>query len=484
MPRTFLIEPKDDATSVIAIHRTDLERWQGRQPPEIRRWIRTCGFEADPHSVLHLPGDKPAVLVGLGSEVDRWSFAGLPALLPLGDYQLDGELNADLATQAALGWAIGSYQFTRYKTPKHAPARLCWPANADRSAVTRGVNAVSLVRDLINTAAADMGPAELALAAEHLADEFGAACRTIVGDALLEENYPLVHAVGRASVRPPRLIDLAWGHVAAPKVTIAGKDVCFDTGGLNLKDPERMLFMKLDMGGAAHALALARMIMEARLPVRLRVLVPAVENSIGGNATRPLDVVRSRKGLTVEIGNTDAEGRLILADALAEASREQPELLIDFATLTGAARVALGPDVTAVFTNDDVLAAELEQASRASQDPLWRLPLWQPYARNLEGKVADLTNVADLNLGPTTMAGAIHAALFLERFIEPGTKWIHLDIFGWNMKSRPGRPEGGEACNLFALFHLLAQRFGRRNTSSKEARRKFPEREKSFGVNR
>jgi leucyl aminopeptidase len=399
------------------------------------------------------------VLVGLGNKTDRWTLAGLALTLPEGVYMLDGRPDREPATMAALAWAIGSYQFDRYKQPKRSPARLCWPQNADRAAVIRGFEAVCLVRDLINTPAADLGPAELAAAAESLAKEFGASCRTIVGDALLRENYPLIHAVGRASAREPRLIDLVWGDPSAPRLTLVGKGVCFDTGGLNLKQGSKMLYMKLDMGGGAHALALARMVMAARLPVRLRVLVPAVENAIGSNATRPLDVVRSRKGLTVEIADTDAEGRLILADALAEASREQPDLIVDFATLTGSARVALGPDVTAMFANDDSIAAQLEQCAAKTEDWLWRLPLWQPYAANLEGKVGDLTNVADLNLGPTTMAGAIHAALFLERFIDPGVKWIHLDIFGWNMKGRPGRPEGGEAANLFAVYRLLEQRY-------------------------
>lgn len=460
MPEIPLIEPRADARAIVPIAKAQLHRWREQQSSQVRQWIESCGFEAAAGAVLHLPGDRPRVLAGLGDKANRWSLAGLPMTLPEGDYVLEIQQEREHATAAALAWAIGSYHFARYKQARRAPARLCWPANADRAAVLRGFNAVSLVRDLINTPAADLGPAELAAAAGNLAKEFGASFRTIVGDALLRENYPLIHAVGRASAREPRLIDLVWGDPAAARITIVGKGVCFDTGGLNLKQSGKMLYMKLDMGGGAHALALARMVMEARLPVRLRVLVPAVENAIGNDAVRPLDVVRSRKGLTVEIADTDAEGRLILADALAEASREQPELIVDFATLTGAARVALGPDVTAMFSNDDSVAAHLEQCATQTEDPVWRLPLWQPYAANLEGKIGDLTNVADLNLGPTTMAGAIHAALFLERFVDPGVKWIHLDIFGWNMKSRPGRPEGGDAYNLFAVFRLLEQRYG------------------------
>jgi leucyl aminopeptidase len=437
----------------------ELASWRADQTESVLRWVDACGFNAAKHTLLHLPGTRPIVLVGLGETHDRWSFSHLPTALPAHNFRLEHPTDPAFADTAAFGWALGCYQFTRYKSSAKPRARFCWPAGANRAALTRAVAAVNLARDLINTPANDLGPAELAGVAQHLATEFGAICRTIVGDELLARNYPLIHAVGRASPRSPRLIDIVWGNPEHPRVTLVGKGVCFDTGGLNIKASDKMRFMKLDMGGAAHALALGRMIMEAGLPVRLRVLVPAVENSIGGNAVRPLDIVKARNGLTVEIADTDAEGRLILADALCEAGSEHPDLIIDFATLTGSARVALGPDITALFANDDAVANSLQNAGDITQDPLWRMPLWQPYASDLQGKAGDLTNVADLNLGPTTLAGAIYAALFLERFVAVGTKWIHLDIMGWNLRTRPGRPEGGEAHALLATFHFIQQHY-------------------------
>ena len=301
-----------------------------------------------------------------------------------------------------------------------------------------------------------MGPAELAVAAEQLAGAFGADLRTVVGDDLLLYHYPAIHAVGRASSRPPRLIDLRWGSADAPKVTIVGKGVCFDTGGLDLKPSAGMRLMKKDMGGAAHALGLARMVMAAGLPVQLRVLIPAVDNAVSGNAFRPLDVVQMRKGLNVEIGNTDAEGRLVLADALADAVDERPALLIDFATLTGSARVALGAELPALFSNDDALANALVAAGNREADPMWRLPLWQPYAKQLNSPVADLNNIGENNF-----AGAILAALFLERFVDSEVPWAHIDLYAWNPSARPGRPKGGEAMTLRAAFAVIADRFRR-----------------------
>ncbi|MDB5367307.1 MAG: leucyl aminopeptidase family protein [Rhodospirillales bacterium] len=448
-----LIEPTDDAISIVGVRKSDLAAWQQPQPESVRAWVISCGFEGEAHAVLRLPGDKPTVLVGLGDSVDRWSFASLPMVLPEGPYRIDGNLSAEEATQAALGWALGSYRFTRYKKPSRKPAQLVWPNQADRASVARDASSVALARDLINTPTNDLGPAELADAAQQVAKEFGATFKQTVGDALLAENYPAVHAVGRAATNAPRLIDITWGNQADPKITLVGKGVCFDTGGLDIKPSSSMLLMKKDMGGAAHALALGRMIMAAKLKVRLRVLIPAVENAIAGNAMRPLDVLQTRKGLTVEVGNTDAEGRLILSDALTLACEDKPALLIDFATLTGAARVALGPDLPAMFANDDALAAELETDARESNDPLWRMPLHAPYAKDLDSKVADLNNISN-----NGFAGAIYAALFMQRFVDPAVKWIHLDTFAWNPKARPGRPEGGEARNLFALFRLIARR--------------------------
>jgi leucyl aminopeptidase len=358
-----------------------------------------------------------------------------------------------------LAWSLATYRFRRYKTgdgESRIWPDLVWPDGADRAAIDRRVAATILVRDLVTTPAADMGPAELADAADALATRHGAALRVIVGEGLLAENYPLIHGVGKGAgpARQPRLIDMVWGDPKAPKVTLVGKGVCFDSGGLDMKPSSNMKLMKKDMGGAAHALGLASMIMAAGLPVRLRVLIPAVENSVSGTAMRPLDVLNSRKGLTVEVGNTDAEGRLVLADALWEGAREQPALLIDFATLTGAARAALGPDLPALFTPDDRLAAELAEAGLRQADPLWRLPLHKPYRRMLDSNVADIANISNSPHG-----GAITAALFLAEFVPAGLCWAHFDLFAWNGSSRPGRPEGGEAMGLGAVYDVIAQRF-------------------------
>jgi leucyl aminopeptidase len=349
---------------------------------------------------------------------------------------------------------MGTYRFDRYRRRAHAEARLIWPETAVRCVVERAVEATFLVRNLINTPASDMGPEELTEAVRVVGRRFAARCRVITGNELILENYPAIHAVGRASARPPRLADLAWGDPGAPKLTLVGKGVCFDTGGLDLKPSTAMKLMKKDMGGAALVLGLAQMIMDAGLPVRLRLLVPAVENSVSGSAMRPLDVVRTRKGLTVEIGNTDAEGRVILADALAEAAAEDPALLIDCATLTGAARTALGTELPALFTDDDGLADVLLAEATATGDPLWRLPLWGPYRRHLDGKVADLNNAPD-----HPYAGAILAALFLAEFAAPVRAWAHIDTMAWNTESRPGRPEGGEAMGLRALYGVIERRF-------------------------
>jgi leucyl aminopeptidase len=331
---------------------------------------------------------------------------------------------------------------------------LIWPNACDQAAVQSAAEATFLVRDLINTPASDMGPAELVAAVEAEGRRFAARCTVIEGEDLLTRNYPAIHAVGRASPRAPRLVDLVWGDDAWPRVTLVGKGVCFDSGGLDIKPSSAMKLMKKDMGGAAIMLGLARMVMAAGLKVRLRLLIPAVENSISGNAMRPLDVVATRRGLSVEIGNTDAEGRVILADALAEAASEKPSLLLDAATLTGAARVALGTELPALFANDDALAEAILSSGRDSLDPLWRLPLWAPYRRHLKGKTADLNNAPDL-----PSAGAITAALFLAEFVEPWCPWGHIDVMAWNTESRPGRPEGGEAMAMRALFRMLAERF-------------------------
>ena len=458
MPAT-LIDPVRDAVPLIPVHKGQFDAWLAEQPLRRSTWVKAGAFRADPGSTCLVPSERGSlemVLVGTEATIDPFAFGALPRSLPDGAYRVDGHLDATAAHNAALGWALGSYAFTRYKkSAGRAPARLVWPDAADRLAVQRTAEAIYLVRDLINLPANDLGPAELADAAEKLARRFKAKCRVIVGDELIEAGYPAIHAVGRASVRAPRLIDLTWGKKSHPKVTIVGKGVCFDSGGLDIKPSSGMLLMKKDMGGGAHALGLAHMIMAAGLPVRLRVLVPAVENMVSGDAFRPLDVLRTRKGLTVEVGNTDAEGRLILCDALAEACREKPALLVDFSTLTGAARVALGPDIPAMFSNDDALADELAAAGRAVCDPVWRLPLHQPYRKGLDSKVADIGNVASGGF-----AGAIVAGLFLEAFVEPGVPWAHFDLSAWNFSARPGRPEGGEALALRAVHAVIARRFG------------------------
>jgi leucyl aminopeptidase len=413
------------------------------------------GFAAKPGQVLVLPDPKtgrPArVLAGIAETPDLWSYAAIAGALPAGDYKLSDPKAGDAA---ALGWALNAYRFDRYKKIEKKTVRLVWPAKADRKRVAALHDGIVLARDLINTPSADMGPAELAEAARGVALLGNAEFSTVIGDELLEQNYPMIHAVGRASVRLPRLIDLRWGNPKHPKLTLVGKGVCFDTGGLDLKPSAGMLLMKKDMGGAAVMLGLATVIMAMQLPVRLRLLIAAVENSVSGNAFRPGDVLTSRKGLTVEIGNTDAEGRLVLGDALAEADSEKPDWLIDAATLTGAARVAVGPDLPALYATDDAMAQALLDAGLSVSDPLWRMPLHKGYRDYIEGKVADLTNSAE-----TPFAGSITAALFLKEFVEKTKSYAHFDMFAWNPKPRPGRPLGAEATGLRAIYAAIEKRY-------------------------
>ena len=467
MPTHLVTEAPREALPITPIQKAGFERWLAEPGKAWRGWVESTRFQASPGEVCLLPGAGgrlARVLVGIAADDGLWAYAGLPARLPEGIYRLDAALAGPAATRAALGWALGAYSFARYRDPPREFASLLWPQGADRAAVERGVDAAFLARDLINTPAGDMGPAELAAVARKLARKHKAACEVIEGERLIERNYPLIHAVGRASVRAPRLIDLSWGAARAPKVTLVGKGVCFDSGGLDLKPASNMLLMKKDMAGAATMLGLAAMVMDANLPVRLRLLIPAVENSVAGNAIRPLDVVKSRKGLTVEIGNTDAEGRLILADALAEADSERPAVLIDCATLTGAARVALGTELPALFSTDDALAADILRHGEAESDPLWRLPLWRPYRRLLDSKIADINNNPESGNG-----GAITAALFLAEFVDAQTPWAHIDTMAWHVQSQPGRPEGGEGMAMRALFALLAERFGRRGSGRRAA---------------
>jgi leucyl aminopeptidase len=415
-----------------------------------------AGFEPKASRHLLLPGKNGlgGVLFGLeaaGDIKDPFLPGRLAQLLPDGVYRFASEPHD--ARLAALAFALGLYRFTRYRKAEARKINLDLPQSLDRDDLDRVVEAVTLARDLINTPANDMGPAELEEAARSLAARHGAAIKAIVGDDLLAQNFPLIHAVGRAAAGAPRLIDMTWGDAGHPRVTLVGKGVCFDTGGLDIKPDSSMLNMKKDMGGAATALALAHMIMARGLKVRLRALIPAVENSIAGGSFRPRDIYTSRKGITVEIGNTDAEGRLVLADALALADEEKPELIADFATLTGAARVALGPDVPPFFTDDDALADELMTSAAAENDPLWRLPLWRPYEAMLESKVADTNNVGG------GQGGAITAALFMRKFVTVKS-WLHFDVFAWTPSAKPGRPEGGECQAARALYAMLAARYG------------------------
>ena len=431
-----------------------------------KAYADASGFEPTAGRLLLVPdagGALAAVLFGLESEDAKFIdplFAGkLATLLPPGDYRFANDPHGGAAgcLSAALGFALSTYRFQRYKKNTTPQARLATPDGVDEKRIARIVAGLTLARDLVNTPANDMGPAALEKAALALARAHRATASVIRGEALLKKNFPLIHAVGKAASEAPRLVDISWGRPGASKVTLVGKGVCFDTGGLDIKPSSAMGLMKKDMAGAATAMALAHMIMDAKLPVRLRVLLPIVENAISGPAFRPGDIYPSRKGLTVEIGNTDAEGRLILADALALADADTPELLFDFATLTGAARVAMGPEITPFYTMDDQLAGELTATGMALNDPVWRLPLWEPYDQWLDGKISTLNNIAS---GP--FAGSIVAALFLRRFVEKTSGWAHFDIYGWNATTRPGRPEGGDAQTARLLYDFLERRYARR----------------------
>jgi leucyl aminopeptidase len=453
-PAKLLLAP---GTAGIPTTRIQASQWDGARrtlAASARRWSEANGFRAQPGRVLLVPDSNGAiaqVLVGQTEEADGFALASLCRTLPPGDYCLDGK-SADTGL-LALGWLLEAYSFSAYGKPEAPVARLVCPPGVDRSVILRAARASYLVRDLVNTPASDMGPEELEAAARAVARAHKAVLTVTSGKAL-EKGFPMIHAVGKASPRAPRLIDFSWGPARAPKVTLVGKGVCFDTGGLDIKPASGMALMKKDMGGAANVLGLAQMIMEARLKVRLRVLIPAVENSISGNAFRPGDVLRSRKGITVEIGNTDAEGRLILGDALALADEDAPDLMIDMATLTGAARVALGPDLPPFYTDDDALAEAIMKAGTAENDPVWRLPLWRPYNRLFESPVAGMNNA-----GESGFAGSITAALFLRRFVEKAKAHVHFDVFAWTPAALPGRPRGGEAQAMRALFSMIQSRY-------------------------
>ncbi len=429
--------------------------WTKSQAARIRVLVDAAGFRGDAGRTLLIHGaggEIESVLVGLGEGNDSFVLASLPASLPAGDYALTEIPEGFNGETLALGWADGAYKFTKYKLGEK-PRRLLLPKSVDGAEVSRQADAIDWLRDLVNTPPCDLGPAEIAAEAEGLAKEFGAEIEITTGKAL-ESGYPMVHAVGKGAEQAPRYVEISWGKADAPIVAIVGKGVAFDTGGLNLKTGSNMTLMKKDMGGAAHALALARMVMSAELPVRLYCCVPAVENAIGPGAFRPSDILKSRKGVTVEIDDTDAEGRLILADALTRASELKPELLIDFATLTGAARVALGPDLAPLYTDDEALAADIASAAKQVGDPVWRMPLWPGYEGGLKSPIADMKNTAD---GP--MGGSITAALFLKAFVN-APSWAHFDIWAWR-PARYGRAAGAAACGLRAVWAMLKARYAR-----------------------
>jgi leucyl aminopeptidase len=449
------------ATPIHLVDKGSFDTWLKTRPPEDRALLKAQQFEGKKAAAYALlprgDGFEVASAVKSAGELSPWDLARLAEALPEGSYRLaDGEPG-----KAALGWLLGQHQFDVYRSAKEEPAKgprvLVTGEAAAIDGMVRLADATALVRDLVNTPAGDLGPAEIEQAVRDAANRLGAQVRVTSGEELTE-GYPLIAAVGRAATpeRAPRLIELEWGKPENPRIAIVGKGVCFDSGGLDLKPARGMRIMKKDMGGGAHALALAGLVISERLPVRLHLLIPAVENAVSGAAYRPGDIVKSRKGLFVEIDNTDAEGRLILADALTRAAEDEPELIVDFATLTGAARVALGPDLPALFANDDELAQAAEQSAREAEDPLWRMPLWDPYDELLKSDIADFANASS-----SPMAGCITAALFLKRFVPDAIDWLHLDTYAWRDHAKPGRPKGGDALGLRAIFTVLVNRYSR-----------------------
>ncbi len=454
----LLKKPAAKATPIHLVDRAAFATHLRTAPETTRRWLQATGFqgEADRHVLVpEADGSLKEVWAGVSAADSPWALSALPLALPGGNYRI-AEEGLDVAdTAAALSWELGAYRFDAYKTAGREPAALMLAPGLGAERGLMLATAMASVRDLVNTPAEHMGPAELAAAVKLVAKQHGAKVKEVVGDALLKAGFPAIHAVGRASARAPRLIELSWGKPKHPKLSLVGKGVCFDTGGLDLKNAEGMRLMKKDMGGAANALGLAMMVMALKLPVRLQLLIPAVENAVAGNAFRPGDVFRTRSGLHIEIGNTDAEGRVILCDALAYAAESKPALIIDLATLTGAARTALGPALPALFCRDLALARQLVDEGLALRDPLWHLPLWDAYHAGIESSVGDIVNT-----GRNAMGGAINAALFLADFVPADLPWLHVDLWAWNDQARPGRPVGGEAQTLRTLLHYLEARFG------------------------
>jgi leucyl aminopeptidase len=446
---------KKNAVPIIFITKEKFPAWLKKQNTTVKNWLITTQFEGEAGQVRLVPdssGQLAQVVCGVAPANDFWTAGSLPLSLPEGRYTF--ELTPQDYARFAIAWGLGAYQFARYKKSRRLAAQLILPTDIDQQHIHNMVESIYEVRTLINIPADNMGPTELAAAAAHLAKQYKAQFKQIIGEQLLKNNFAAIHAVGRASDDMPRLLDIRWGNKKHPKVTLVGKGVCFDTGGLDIKTASGMQLMKKDMGGAAHVLGLARMIMQAKLPVYLRVLIPAVENAVSGNAYRPGDIVKSHAGITIEIGNTDAEGRVVLADALSEAVSEKPDLLIDIATLTGAARVALGTELPAVFSNSDKVVEDVITHANQLLDPIWRLPLFTLYRDSLNSLSADINNNSSEAYG-----GAITAALFLKEFVPDDIPWLHFDLMAWNTKARPGRPQGGEAMALRALFSYLSARF-------------------------
>jgi len=453
----FLADVNAPAIPIHALRTNEWSHWIERHSETLRRLAAAHDFQAQNGRILLVPATDGAierVLFGVGDKANVSVMGALAQHLPAGDYRIAFAPREFSATATAIAWGLGAYAFDRYKKRKRPAPLLAPPEGADMAEAARVIEASWLARDLVNTPTNDMGPDALQAAAEKVANENGADIEVIAGDALLTHNYPLIHAVGRAAAQAPRIVRISWGDPNAPRVALVGKGVTFDTGGLDIKPSTGMRMMKKDMGGAAHALALGQLIMQSKLNVRLDVFLAIVENAISADAFRPGDVIPSRKGLTVEIDNTDAEGRLILADALARACEDKPALLLDFATLTGAARTALGPDIPPFYTGDDALAADYAAAAAETADPLWRMPLWDAYEGDMDSPIADLKNTGD-----GAMAGSIYGALFLRRFVTVPA-WVHFDIFAWAPKEKPSRPQGAEAQALRASFRVVKDRFG------------------------
>ena len=463
-PSPFVAQPRKTHIILHTLEEKSFSAWLKKQPETVQTLAKSGGFGAKPGHILPVPdakGQVKEIYIGVKPAPGFYDFADIaaavkkafsPAFLKTASFEIKGLKGEDL-TKASIGWGLAAYKFDAYKKDEGEYPALLWGKEADRKRVTTVTGALALLRNMINTPANDMGPQELEDVVRSLAAAHKAKIKITSGKEL-EKNFPLVHAVGDSSPRRPRLIDMSWGAAKAPKVTLVGKGVCFDTGGLDIKPSSYMKLMKKDMGGAAHAIALAQMIMSLKLPVRLRLIIPAVENSVSGTSFRPGDVFTSRKGTTVENTNTDAEGRLILADALTLASEEKPDLIVDFATLTGSARAALGPDIPAMFSNHDSTGKKLQKASESAEDPLWQMPLWQPYRKHIESNVAELHNSASIP------GDLIYSALFLESFLIGKPDWVHIDTFAWEQTGRAGRPAGAADCGLRAVFAYLEERYG------------------------